>query len=216
MTVFRWSAVLAVLGLTAGAATAQSADPPAAARRPVARESRQAAPQGAVRHDGHLAARAARPAVVEIRAADVRADARGAGALRRRARRGRREQGLSRRHRPVLAGRHAADHDARPPVGVPAAADRDLHDPELHEQPAHHLHGRPRAQRSRRRRAELERRVDRPLGRRYARRRHEVLPGAPPLARPGRREHSGQRRAAHRRAHSHDRERRDARDRIPR
>src|SRR6185436_8900280 len=54
-----------------------------AARRVDARKLRQAAPEGAVRPHGHVAARAARPAVVEVRTGEVRAHARSAEALRR-------------------------------------------------------------------------------------------------------------------------------------
>ena len=77
----------------------------------------------------------------------------GAGALRRGAEGAGRGQGLPRRHRPVLAGRAAGDHDARLADRDDAAADRDLHGQRVHEQPARRLSRRPAAHRSRRRRA---------------------------------------------------------------
>src|SRR5690606_29430586 len=75
------------------------------ARRPLARKPREAAAEAAVRPDRHLATRPPRPAIVEVRAARVRADPRGSGPLRSGPESRRRGQGLPRRHRPVLAGR---------------------------------------------------------------------------------------------------------------
>ena len=49
-------------------------------------------------------------------------------------------QGLSRRHRPVLAGGPAGHHDARLADRDDAVPDRDLHGQRVHEQPAHRLH----------------------------------------------------------------------------
>ena len=88
-----------------------------------------------------------------LAAARLQAHAGGAGALRRGAEGTGRRQGLPRRHRPVLAGGAAGDHDARLADRDDAVPDGDLHGQRVHEQPAHHLHGRPAALRPGRRRA---------------------------------------------------------------
>ncbi len=165
----------------------------------VAGQPRQAAAEGAVRSDRHVAARRTREHLA-LRAGDVQADAAGAGALRpgREGAEGRRR--VSRRHRAVLAGRAAADHDARVADCHDPAADRHLHGQRIHEQPARHLSRRPPAHRSGPRRPQLQRRVDRTMGGRHAGRRYEVLPRPPPLDGSGRRVGAGQRGPAHRRA----------------
>ena len=109
-----------------------------AAERAGAGESRQAAPEGAVRSDRqlvHRRRRARRRLAVRPHARGAaEADAGRAEALRRLRGGGEGRQGLSRRHRQVLAGRHAGDHDARLADRHDSAADGDLHDQRVHEQ----------------------------------------------------------------------------------
>ncbi len=112
----------------------------------------------------------------------------------------RRRQGLSRRHRSVLAGRAAAHHDPLLADGDGADPDRHLHDQRLHEQRAHRLSGRPQAHRPRHHRPDVQRRVDRHVGRRHAGGGHDRLPWRSSLDGSGRRRDSRRRTAAHRRA----------------
>ena len=98
-----------------------------------------------------------------------------------------RGQGLSRRHRPVLAGRPAAHHDALLADGDDADSHGHLHDQRLHEQRPHRLSRRPQAHRSRHHRPHLQRRVDRHLGGQRAGGGHHRLPRRPPLDGSGRR-----------------------------
>ena len=91
---------------------------------------------------------------------------------------------LPRRDRPVLSAGHADADDPRVAARVHPAADRDLRDQGFNNSVRTiFLDGREHS-RSRPRGAELQRRIDRPLGRRHAGRAHHLLRGRQPLHRP--------------------------------
>ena len=136
---------------------------------------------------------------------------RSAGALRRGAEGAEGRQGLSRRHRPVLAGGTARDHDARLADRDDAVPNRHLHGQRVHEQPAGRLHGWPPALRSRRRRAQLQWRVDRTMGGGHAGDRHAVFRRPPSL---DRFRHSRQHALHIVERDKHDQQRADAGDRV--
>ena len=84
MTAFRWSCVLAVLGLTAGVATAQSADPPLPPGALSPANLAKPRPKAPFDMTGTWQHELRGPQSWKFVPADVRADPRSAGALRRR------------------------------------------------------------------------------------------------------------------------------------
>ena len=156
------------------------------ARRAGAGELAKPRPDAAVRPHRHVASSTcgchelvAVPAAGRLQAnaeAQVHYDAAQQGAGRR--------QGLPRRHRPVLAGGPAADHDARVADRDDAAADRrsTWSASFMNSLRIIYIDGRPHSDPDVVV-PQLQRRVDRPLGRRHAGGRHEVLRRPPSLDR---------------------------------
>ncbi len=119
-----------------------------AAERAGAREPGQAAAEGAVRSHRQLVRRHEHGTRrVAVRSAVSEADRQGAERVRPRPEVPEGREGLQGRHRPVLAGRPAADHDALLADGDDPGADRGLHGQRLHEQLPHGVPRRPSAHR---------------------------------------------------------------------